>query len=264
MKILHDFHIHTDLSVCARESATLENYLAIADRLGLTKLGFANHFWDERIEGANGFYKPQNFEHLCRLKPALEAAKAPGRTLYFGCETEYDPFHHGVAVTEERAEQFDFIIVPNSHTHMMMPKEYYEPHERHLNFMVQAYEEILDSPVSRYITAMAHPFEAVCCPYDNKILLRMMSGDLMKRLFDKTAERGIAVEINVASMQKKTHEEIERMPQIGLFAAAKECGCKFLFGSDAHTNLSHDHYGSAEFVAELLGLTEEDLADIAR
>ncbi len=45
MKTTHDFHIHTTLSKCAtKENATMENYVNHAKKLGLKKLGFANHF----------------------------------------------------------------------------------------------------------------------------------------------------------------------------------------------------------------------------
>ena len=44
MKITHDFHIHTHLSVCAKDSATVEHYAEVAKNLGLKKLGFADHF----------------------------------------------------------------------------------------------------------------------------------------------------------------------------------------------------------------------------
>ena len=169
-----------------------------------------------------------------------------------------------MAITEERAEQMDFILVPNSHTHMMMPKDWYEPYQKHVDFMLQAYEDIINSNVSRYITAMAHPFLAVACPYDKSILVDMITDDQFKRLFDKTAEKGIAFEINVASMVNNTTEEIEKSSQIRMFKLAKECGCKFIFGSDAHNNTAHDTYHHADFVAGLLGLTENDLIDIAK
>ncbi len=264
MHITHDFHIHTDLSLCAGPTATLENYLAAADRLGLTKLGFANHFWDAAVPGANDFYVPQNFEHVAELLPALRAASRPERKLFFGCECEYDPAGHGVACTEAAAERFDFMIVPNSHTHMMMPPALYHPYEKHAEFMLTAYEEILTCPVSRYVTAMAHPFEAVCCPYDNGILIDLIPDDRYRRLFDLTAEKGVAVEINLSAMHEKTPEEIARLPQLRLFRLARACGCRFLFGSDAHDDRKHDSFGNADLVAGLLDLTEDDLAPIAR
>lgn len=264
MRIKHDFHLHTHLSVCAKREVTAADYVANARRLGLKKLGFSDHFWDSAIEGANKFYQPQDYEHILQLKPELEQLRCDDIQFFFGCETEYDPFHHGVAITEAVAEQLDFLLVPNSHTHMMMPKDCYEPYRKHADFMLQALYEILNSPVSKYITAIAHPFEAVACPYPNGLLIDLITDDEFRRVLDVMAEKGVAFEINVSSMQKKTHDEIEKMSQIRLFRLAKEQGCRFLFGSDSHSAGSHDAYGNASFVADLLALTEDDLAPIAR
>jgi len=273
MKVTHDFHIHTHLSVCANETAQVEHYMKKAKELGLKKLGFSDHFWDSPIDGSQipgwGFYAPtdrehQNFEHLYRIKPELEKYKDPDIQVYFGCETEYDPIHRGVAVTEETAEKFDFIIVPQSHTHITMPKSLYQPYQKHLDYMIQAYDDILDSNVSKYITSVVHPFEAVCCPYDNTILINMLTEDTMKRLFTKSAEKEIAFEVNVSVMTEMTKDQIANCAQMRMFRLVKECGCKFIFGSDAHGNTAHDTYGNAQFVADLLGLTEDDIAPIAR
>ena len=273
MKVAHDFHIHTHLSLCGHPSALVEHYIKTAKEMGLKKIGFADHFWDSPIDGSQipgwEFYAPrdqehQNYEHLLRIKPELEKWKDPAVQVYFGCETEYDPIHHGVAITEETAEKFDFILVPQSHTHITMPKSYYQPYQKHLDYMIQAYEDILDSNVSRYITAVVHPFEAVCCPYDNTILINMLSEDVMKRLFTRSAEKDIAFEINVSQMMNKTKDEIAECAQIRMFRIVKECGCKFIFGSDSHDDRTHEKYANAQFTADLLGLTEADIASIAR
>ena len=265
MRIEHDFHLHTNLSLCAKREVTAADYVSNARRLGLKKIGLSDHFWDSAIEGANKFYQPQDYEHICLLKPELEKLHCDDLQIFFGCETEYDPVHHGVAITEETAEQLDFLLVPNSHTHMMMPKDCYEPYQKHADFMLQATYEILSSPVSRYITAIAHPFEAVACPYPNGLLIDLITDDQFKRVLDVMAQKGIAFEINVSSMMRKTApEEIEQMSQIRLFRLAKQQGCKFLFGSDAHSAMAHDRYENATFVAKLLNLTPDDIAPIAR
>ncbi len=263
MKIRHDFHIHTSLSLCADESATVENYLKNARDLGLTHLGFSNHFWDEKIKGATPFYVPQNFSHLLRLKPELAGCADPQIKLYFGCETEYDPNRHDVTITEETAQQFDYILVPNSHTHLVMPTSCYQPYQQHVDFMIRAYEDILNSSVSRYITAIAHPFEAVGCPYDYTILIDMIPDDCFKRLFSQTAEKGIAFEINVDCMHDKTDAQIVSCSQMRMFQIAKECGCRFLFGSDAHNNKAHRSYAHADLIADLLELDKCHISKIA-
>ncbi len=267
MKINHDFHIHTDLSICANETATLENYIRIAGDLGLKKIGIANHFWDSEIDGAFDFYKIQDFEHISKLRPEIEKNSSNSLKIYFGTEAEYDPKHRDVSVTEEVAEQLDFLIVPNSHTHITMPKEFYEPYEKHIEYMIQAYEDIINSKVSKYITAVAHPFCAVCCPYDREQLINIISDDTFKRLFEKTANKGIAFELNVDYMAKfkKSYEEIAEAAHMRMFRLAKESGCKFIFGSDAHSTTEHQTYEylTKTFV-ELLGLKEDDIAEIAR
>ena len=264
MKVTHDFHIHTNLSLCAEPDTTPEFYVRRAEEIGLKKLGFANHFWDERIAGANDFYVSQNLEYVLELKEELKQIKSETVQPYFGCEVEYDFAHRGVSLTEDVAEQFDFVVVPNSHTHMTMPKDCYEPYQKHADFMVQAYEDILNSNVSRYITAMAHPFEAVCCPYDYSILIDIISDDCFKRLFDLTAKKEIAVEINIGNYHDLGDADIEKCSQIRIFRIAKECGCKFIFGSDAHNRRRHNSYGHADVLADILELRESDIAEIAR
>ena len=266
MKITHDFHIHTHLSVCAKDSATVEHYRDTAKELGLKKLGFADHFWDETCgEPWNNFYLRQGLEHVLELKKEIAAVDFGDVKTYFGCETEYDPRRQSAAITPAVAEQFDFIIVPNSHTHMMMPKDFYQPYEKHKQFMIDAYNHIIDSDVSRYILSMAHPFEAVCCPYDNKILMKMMTDDEYKYLFDRTAEKGIAIEINVSGKCSQSEQEIVESEPFRLYRIAKDCGCKFTFGSDSHNSSEHNNYdNTCNLFAEKLGLGENDFPELVK
>ncbi len=264
MKISHDFHIHTNLSICADRSVGLDTYIENARKSGLKKIGIANHFWDNTIECGISFYNIQNYEHLAKIIPEIKEKSNDELKIYFGCEAEYDYKHRGVSITEETAEKFDYILVPNSHTHLTMPKDFYEPYQKHVDYMIQAYTDIINSNVSKYITAIAHPFQAVRCPYPNDILVKMISDDMFKRLFTQTAEAGIAYEINTTWMNKKTQEEIADFEFIRMYRLAKESGCKFIFGSDSHKGTEHEKYSNAEFVADLLGLDENDILDIAR
>ena len=51
-----DLHIHTSLSSCAARTADASGYIAAAARGGLELIGFANHYWDEAVPGASGWY----------------------------------------------------------------------------------------------------------------------------------------------------------------------------------------------------------------
>lgn len=277
MIINHDFHIHTHLSLCADKSATAEAYAKIFKDIGLKKAGFADHFWDDTYENSHAFFEkqvsqhdparfyiPQNYEYLCKLKPELEKVDFGDTQIFFGCETDYDPVNRRPAISCETAEKFDFVLMPNSHTHMMMPLSYYEPYEKHIDYMIQIFEDTINSDVSKYITSMAHPFEAVCCLYDRHILMRLISDDTYKRLFEKLAKKGIAFEINVSCMNGKLPQEIVESDEMRVYKLAKESGCMFTFGSDSHSDKVHVHYQNATFIATFLGLKEENLHPLVR
>lgn len=267
MKVDHDFHIHTALSICANGHDTaLEGYFERAKATGVTKLGFANHFWDSNIPCTvcPEFYLPQNFEHLSKLLPEIKGIE--GFELYFGCEGEYDPVRGDVGISEETAEKFDYIIVPNSHTHMTLDGAYYEDLAKQKEILTKAFFDIVNSRVSKYITAIAHPFEVVGYSVEKHAeLYDTFTDDEFKRLFDMAAERGIAYEINHDMMMWKSREQIEALPTLRLFRLAKECGCKFIFGSDAHGYEGYRDYAPhCELMADLVGITEDDIAGMVK
>lgn len=270
IRIEHDFHIHTTLSLCAHDSsATVENYVRKAKELGLKKLGFADHMWDSAIPGASeNFYKPQDFAHVAQLRQKIEkATNVDGIKLYFGCEVEYDPSREDIALTEETAKKFDFILVPNSHTHMMMPTEYYEPKKRHAQFMLNAFKNIVTSPLAKYVTAVAHPFSAVCCPYDRRLLYDMITPQEYRQVFSIAKKADIALEININDYKNCTISEIMDNPSLRMLSIAKDCGCKFTFGSDAHSAAPgepQDFWALAYVLAELLDLQPRDLCELVR
>lgn len=276
MKVNHDFHIHTYLSLCAPDkTGTVENFIKSAKRHGLSKLGFSNHFWgctpgdteyySNVKSNPKGYYDIQNYEYISGIIPEIEKHSGEGVKLYFGAECEYDPFRKSIAVSRDQVESFDYLIVPNSHTHMMMPQNLYEPYEKHIDFMFDAFYDIISCEFSGYITAVAHPFWAVGAPYDRKILNRMISDDRYKKAFDAAANKGIGIEINVCGIVKSNPRDIDFMDEdIRMFRLAKECGCKFIFGSDAHSISEHENYGNCDKVADILKLTEDDIVEIAR
>ena len=269
MKYTHDLHVHTIYSSDTSKKATVENYLEKAKELGLTKMGFAEHFWDDRVEGAFPFYRTQTFEFVSRVRPEIQRWKGQGVELLFGCEVEYDPVHKAPALTPEVAEQFDFVIVPNSHSHETMPKAYYDDKEKHKDFILEAFYNILSCDVSRYVTAIAHPFSLVRCPYPCDDLIRLVSDDEFKRLFAQTAEKNIAIELNLGSFLGGLGRlglepaQMDRCQLMRMFRLAKAEGCKFLFGSDAHAPSHLNCFEDADLLAQTLELQDTDIAPIA-
>ena len=112
----HDFHIHSELSSCSRDpEQSPERILAYAKENGLKKIVITDHFWDDKVDGASNWYKPQNLEHI---SASLPLPQADGIEFLFGCETDYDKFCT-VGVAKETLDKFAFIIIPTTHMHMV-------------------------------------------------------------------------------------------------------------------------------------------------
>ena len=142
---------------------------------------------------------------------------------------------------------------------------YYEPMEKHKDFMLNAWNEVMNCPVTKYIKAIVHPFSAVCCPYGTAPLFNLITDDEYKFAFDQAAEKGIAIEINMGEFYNRTEQEIPNLPVVRMFRIAKDCGCKFVFGSDSHGIGGHkDYVEHGEFVTNMLGITEDDIANYAK
>lgn len=187
-----------------------------------------------------------------------------GIRVLIGAEVEYDPKRRDLAITAENAEKLDYLIFPNSHTHMVMPREYYSDKRKMCEFMLQAFMDIMDSPLRSHVVSMAHPFCAVCCPFGYEPLLALISDEEYKRCYGACAENKIAVEINLSKFRGYSTEQIIHSNLIRPFQIAKACGCKFTFGSDSHTMQHMDTFKDFYVAAELLELSEEDISPFVR
>ena len=67
----NDMHIHTNLSICSIDpEETPDSILRHAKKYGLKTVVVADHFWDDSVEGASDWYKPQNYERIAKAKEA--------------------------------------------------------------------------------------------------------------------------------------------------------------------------------------------------
>ena len=144
-----------------------------------------------------------------------------------------------------------------------MPKEFVSDRQRFADYMYEAYEDILRSPVSKYITAIAHPFFAVSCPFDNEDLPPRISDERYRRIFEQTAKQGIALEINTSLFVGWSFERIRKSPFLHMFALGRQCGCRFIVGSDAHRESALAEQAAIGYVfLALLDLTDRDILRI--
>ena len=306
MKAFCDVHLHNYLSNCSRNrAATAENMVYRAAELGIKTMGFANHIWDARVEGASAWYHKQTLEFSMQIKNQIPA-DTRGVKVLIGAETEFCGQSGILGMTAEGARELDYLLIPHSHIHMLnfvmedpapfaearaflkgelmkipgMTREQAdgwvdpmrEPALRPYihtstegvpqyiaDFLVKSFEALLEHPELHKIlkttpVSIAHPFQHGNTE-DRSRTVELVGDAVFERLFKRTAELGIGLEIN---------PECEEPAMIRMNTIAKACGCKFTIGSDAHAPTSMHSILRTEAATEALGLTEEDLMDLLR
>ena len=96
-------------------------------------------------------------------------------------------------------------------------------------------------------------------PEDHLTVLDMIGDDAYRQVFTELAQKGFGYELNFTPGEY-TAQELERV--LRPYRIAKDCGCKFYFGSDAH---DPERLAEApaifEQIVDLLGLEESDKFD---
>ena len=123
------------------------------------------------------------------------------------------------------------------------------------SFRSLMHNEVLKSYSDEVPVSVAHPFQPVgSFPLRDPMLARI-ADNTFGELFEMAAKRGIGLEINGAT----DSPEVFRM-----FGIAKECGCKFTFGSDMHARADMQKVFGAKACIDHLSLREQDLMDFVR
>lgn len=253
MIISQDLHVHTNLSACAESSSTIESYLQTEKDLGVNTIGIADHFWDENIPHIYDDYRVPTLEKVLLLREKARVAAKFGISLLVGVETEYDRVRRDIAILPETAEQLDFVLAPNAHLHITMTDEERQNKAKQASFMLTAWEDILRSEASKYITAIPHPFAV------SEEVMALITDKQYQDCFKAAAEKNIAIEINTSVYRPKTISQILSHEALRMYSIAKQCGCKFTFGSDAHSATALDSFYKGYVVAQYLELTEKNI-----
>lgn len=257
-QIDHDYHIHSQLSLCSKDpEQTPLRMLEYASENGLKKLCLTDHFWDDTVKGASDWYTPQNFNHISKVLPLPEK---DGIEFCFGCETDLDK-NLTLGISKSTIEKFDFVIIPTTHLHMknFTIGENATDKERSDAF-IHRLEGVLNMDLPFRKIGIAHLACGLIVPGGEiERVLRHISDDDLQILFKKAAARGVGIEINYDDFKfdKKTTDTIEQILRI--FGIAKDMGCKFYLGSDAHhPDTFAKTHAVFEKAIELLDLSEDD------
>ncbi|MBE6691316.1 MAG: hypothetical protein E7590_08600 [Ruminococcaceae bacterium] len=132
---------------------------------------------------------------------------------------------------------------------------------RHVtDFMVQSFRSLMQNETLKSYSddipvSIAHPFQPVGSFPLRDQMVASIPDNTFGELFEMAAKRGIGLELNSAT---------NTAPVLHMFGIAKECGCKFTFGSDMHARGEMSKVFGAQVCADHLGLTENDMMDFTR
>lgn len=229
----NDLHIHSKLSRCSGDSKqTNERILKYAEENGLKTICLTDHFWDETVDGAWDWYKTQNYAHISAAKPLPCSSHVK---FLFGCETELSHLLT-LGISKKRTDDFDFIIIPTTHFHAKgytISDDEAKDVKSRADTWIKRLSAVLNMDLPFYKIGIAHLTCGLIAPTREEYMevLSLLSTNEMKHLFEKAAKIGVGIELNADDMNFSDEEaNIVLRP----YKIAKECGCKFYLGSDAH------------------------------
>lgn len=249
----NDLHIHSKISTCSNdEEQTKERIFAYAKQNNLKTVCVTDHFWDKGVPGANAFYAPQDFDHVKAIMPL---PKDDNIRMLFGCETELSA-GLTLGIQRQTFDKFDFVIIPTTHFHMFFSKEV-TPIQRARHWE-DRFEAVLNMDLPFEKIGIAHLTCSLIAPVREDFVetLKLLDEDKMIKLFEKSAKLGVGIEISSGAVN---YEEHQKDVFLRPFKIAKQCGCKFYLGSDAHHPTS---FGTAiskfQKAIDEIGLCEDD------
>ena len=92
----------------------------------------------------------------------------------------------------------------------------------------------------------------------------MIDDDTLRSCFTKAKKAGAYIEINISEI-RGSEPDLSKNGYMRYFKIAKEVGCQFTFGTDAHAvSALQGIRNYADEMASYIGLTKNDIAEYLR
>ena len=262
MQVKYDYHLHTKLSPCSSDKeATVANFAWRLYEKGFKSICITDHYWTrpesilENNPDVIGPY-PETLKQILDNKKYAVSTALPIKVLV-GAEIEsYAPDRFGG--TQELKEMLDVVLLPTDHFHLVGLIQQPDDHSnagwgRHIM------KFFLGGAKSRVAHVLAHPFVPMVEAQNSiREVLDTISDNEFFDALSIANECGNAIEVNSGCLVASAMYEALVRP----FTIAKNAGCKFTFGSDAHGLASLNRYDIIGKFCDECGITENDLSPI--
>lgn len=219
-----DLHVHTTWS---DGTLALEEVVAWAQQLGVRAVGISDHSGSLRI--ANGL-RPDEVREQWAAMERLQA-EYPDVLILRG--TECDILRDGTLDhPAELLQEFDYVI-GSLHSQLKLPE-------------AEQTERVLRALDCEHLTILGHPTTRVPS-------YRAPANLDLPRIFEKAAERGVAMEVNGNPGRIDLDARLARQ--------ALAAGCKLALASDGHSAREMLALATAAGIALEAGATEADIAN---
>lgn len=253
----NDLHIHSKASLCSNDPLqTTERILQYAEVNNLKTVCLTDHFWDSKVEGASEWYAAQGYQHISSSLPLPQKENI---RFLFGCETELDK-NFNLGISNESFDKFDFIVIPTTHFHMTdftVPATVKTSIEK-AKIWLERLNKVLEMDLPFHKIGIAHLTCGLIDSSRENFLktIESIPKQELEKVFLKAAQKGAGIELNAGDMSFK---ESEADTVLRIYKTAKNVGCKFYLGSDAHhPNELCRATEIFERAVSLLDLKEED------
>ena len=258
-----DLHIHTVNSRCCSDpEQTVERVAARLAARGFRRIGFTDHFWRHPTVPPSPFYQAQDGRAILELKARVRELALPLEVLVGG---EADMVAPGVfGVDAAFREQLDYLLLSSDHFQnrgFVQPPAEVSPR----GIARQLVEFFRSAARSGLADILSHPFYPYSYTefYDEAVAL--LSDSQLLDLFGEAAAHQVALEINRCVIPDPARGSVfsPETPQ-RLFTLAREAGCRFTLGSDAHRASDFAIYPQLEAFMASVGIGEPQFAPLMR
>ena len=259
----HDLHIHSQLSPCCKNpQQTTSHILQIAAQYNYHTVCLTDHFWDALVPNTPVDYVKLDLPYISTAQPLPQTACT---RFLFGCEAEMN-WQTVPGIDVSHYDAFDFMVIATTHFHLdgcLAPEKKVSPETRAAAWL-ERFDKVLSMDLPFHKVGIAHLFTTLIAGSREEYpeILKRLSINKVGTLFEKSASLGIGIELNCYDIQLA----IEEYPKIwSFFHLAKECGCQFYLGSDAHdTGRMVRAVSLFEHAVDRLNLMETDKLTLMR